>query len=296
MKYPVWKRELQKFPHEMYNAPLEQLVEFYKEHIRRDINSGRLVPAGFWQVARLFLISAMQTYAAICILLATDRPKRLMLQAGILNRSLLETLGNLMALCQAPQSRTRILERELFKTEASTLQRYRKSFGRDEKWQDYLSMYEQGLKIAAKEIRISQTYIKYPDRIRDRWPTPGRMIYGDKKRGQPPFLRGTRLAAFREIYEYHYGAQSEQAHQRGAALGVALVVDTPDGQWNPGHGESNIVSTAILFLTCILSELEHKGGYVSHPKLRELWSYLRDLDDEAKDLWRIRYSQLLKDF
>jgi len=278
----------------MYNEPLEQLVEFYKEHIRRDVNSGKLLPAGFWEVARLFLISAMQTYAAICILLADNRPKRLILQAGILNRSLLETLGNLMALCQAPQSRTRILERELFKNQAVTLQRYRKSFGNEEKWQEFLRVYEQGLEVAAKDVRISRTYIKNPDRIRDRWPTPGRMIYGDRKRGQPRFLRGTRLAAFREIYEYHYEGQSEQAHQRGAALGLALVVDKPEDQWNPGHGESNIVSTAILFLTCILSELEHKGEYVAHPKLRELWSYLRDIDDEAKDLWRIRYSQLLK--
>ena len=91
MKYPVWKRELPKFPHKMYNEPLEKLLEFYKEHIRRDVNSGKLLPAGFWEVARLFLISAMQTYAAICILLADNRPKRLILQAGILNRSLLET-------------------------------------------------------------------------------------------------------------------------------------------------------------------------------------------------------------
>jgi hypothetical protein len=136
VKYPVWKQELTEFPHKMFNEPLEQLVEFYKEHITRDVNSARLRPAGFWLVARLFLISAMQTYAAICILLVDNRPKRLMLQAGILNRSLLETLGNLMALCQAPQSRTRILERELFKNQAVTLRRYRKSFGNDEKWQE----------------------------------------------------------------------------------------------------------------------------------------------------------------
>ena len=31
VKYPVWKQELPKFPHKMYNEPLEQLVEFYKE-------------------------------------------------------------------------------------------------------------------------------------------------------------------------------------------------------------------------------------------------------------------------
>jgi hypothetical protein len=120
------------------------------------------------------------------------------------------------------------------------------------------------------------------------------MIYGDRRRRKPPFLRGTRLAVFREIYEYHYGLQSEQAHQRGAAIGVALVVDQPEMRWNPGHGESDIVSTAILFVACMLSELQHKGRYPSHPKLRELWGYLREIDEEAQDLWNIRYSRVLK--
>ena len=31
-------------------------------------------------------------------------------------------------------------------------------------------------------------------------------------------------------------------------------------QWNPGYGESNIISTALLFVACILLELEIAGG------------------------------------
>jgi hypothetical protein len=112
---------------------------------------------------------------------------------------------------------------------------------------------------------------------------------GSSRRRQPPFLRGNRRSTFKEIYESHYSHQSEQAHQRAAAVGVALLVDNPEDQWNPGHGESHILSSAILFLTCILSEIEAKGRYQGHPRLRELWAYLRDLDDEAKDLWGLRW-------
>jgi hypothetical protein len=53
---------------------------------------------------RGFLISGEQTYAAIRLLLADKRPKRLMLQGSILCRSLLETLANVLALSQAPTS------------------------------------------------------------------------------------------------------------------------------------------------------------------------------------------------
>src|SRR5262245_55718955 len=94
LTYPVLKQDLPSYPHALFNEPLEKLFEYYKEHIKRDIQSGRLHPQDFWTVARFFLISGIQTYAAILLLLQEKRPKRLMLQAGILNRSLLETLAN----------------------------------------------------------------------------------------------------------------------------------------------------------------------------------------------------------
>ena len=75
-------------------------------------------------------------------------------------------------------------------------------------------------------------------------------------------------------------------------MAVALLVENPESQWNPGAGESDIVSTALLFVACLLSELEAAGAYVPHPKLLELWSYLRDMDGEAKDLWALRYAAL----
>jgi hypothetical protein len=194
-----------------------------------------------------------------------------------------------MAICEAPKQRTKILLREAFRNQAETLQKNTQRFGSEEKWKDYLTKHSEGLELFAKEMRVSRKYIKDPKAIREQWPLPGKMIYGNQGRKLPPFLHGSRLRAFREIYESHYGSQSEQAHQRMAALGVAQIVDNPETQWNPGHGESNIASTAILFLTCVISELEHKGRFAPHPRLRELWGYLRDLDDEAKDLWLIRY-------
>jgi hypothetical protein len=49
-----------------------------------------------------------------------------------------------------------------------------------------------------------------------------------------------------------------------------MLVDNPENQWNPGQGESDVASTAMLFLTCILSEIEAAGKYDAHPKLREV--------------------------
>jgi hypothetical protein len=292
---PELKVELPGSPFPLYHEPLNVLIEFYKEHIRRDTNDGKLRPTEAWVALRGLLISAAQTYSAVCILLSEKRPKRLMLQAAILNRSLLETLGNILALCEAPKARNRILVREAYKKFALTYRKALAKFGQstDPRCMNYLDVYAKVLPHWAKSIRLSPRYVKNPDLIPDQWPTPWRMMYGDKRRKQPPFLHGKRLAVFKLIYDCHYGHQSAQAHQRADAVAAALIVDEY-AQWNPGLGESGLISDALLYMVCILAELEWKGKYPGHPRLRELWVYLIELNSEAKDLWRLRYRALLK--
>ena len=121
------------------------------------------------------------------------------------------------------------------------------------------------------------------------------MIFGRPSRNIPPLVSGSRREVLKEMYQYHYPHQSAQAHGRVASMAVALLADDPESQWNPGHAESDIVGTALLFLACILSELQAAGGYAHHQKLAEFWTYLRDLDDEAKEIWALRYQGLTTD-
>lgn len=290
---PIWKRELPATPHKLLNDLVTILVEFYSEHLRRDRRDGRLQPGEAWDLLRGFLIAAMQTYASICILLQEKRPKRLMLQAGVLNRALFEILATVLGILEDPGPRARMLLRESHKAQATRYRYLNSRWGGDPQWVEYLDLYRKGLPIIGNEIGLTPGDAMNPEVIADKWPTPGGMIYGRRSRGVQPFISGTRLDVLRKTYEYHYPYQSAQAHGRIATLAVALLVDDPDSQWNPGHGESNIVSTAVLFLTCILSELEIAGDYQRHPKLAELWTYLRNINGEATDLWTLRYEALL---
>jgi hypothetical protein len=206
-EYPKWKHEAPHIPFELINKPLMIVVEFYKEHIGRDVSGGRLKPYEYWFLMRGFLISAVQSYAAICMLLAEKRPKRLMLQADILCRSLLETLANVLALSEAPKKRSRMLLREAFRNQALRFLRLRERFQEEDKWKGYLEVYEKGLKQWAREIHLSRSVEKNPRSIRDDWPTPGVMIYGKNK--IPPCIRGTRREAIKEIYDFQMvGSQS----------------------------------------------------------------------------------------
>ena len=291
--FPVWKQKLPATPHKLLNDAVTVLVSFYDEHIRRDCADGRLQPLEAWDLLRGFLIAAMQTYASICILLAEKRPKRLMLQAGVLNRALFEILATVFGLLEDPAPRARMLVREAHKAQVIRYLYLTSRWGADPAWSEYLGVYRKGLDMGAREMGLAPEDALRPEAITDEWPTPGVMIYGRPRKKILPFISGTRLAVLKEIYQYHYPHQSAQAHGRAAAMAIALLVDNPELQWNPGYGESDVVMTALLFVTCILSELQAAGGYEPHPKLSELWTYLRDMDGEAKDLWAMRYEGLL---
>ncbi len=126
------------------------------------------------------------------------------------------------------------------------------------------------------------------------WPTPGRLLFGKPKSKIAPWVDGNVAEALKRLYAQYYPHQSELAHQRIAAVSAALVVEHPDAQWNPGHAESDLVSTVSLLLTCILSELQSAGSYARHPKLAELWRYLCTLDEDFKESLTLRYRALVE--
>ena len=288
---PTWKQALPSVPHKLLIEPANIVTEFYKEHLCLDVDSGRLQPSDAWIVLRSFLVAAAQTHAAVCILLAENRPKPLMLQAGVLNRSLFEVFAAVLALTADPEPRIKMLMREFFKMLTLRHHSLTARFGQDPDWTEYLAVYREGLPTFGQLLDIPEELRKEPARIVDQWPTPGAMVYG--RRDKPPFVSGTQLAVLKYFYESHYPLQSAQAHGRMAAVATAMLVDTPEAQWNPGHGESDLVTTALLLLVCILSEIEIAGSYAHHPKLCELWTYLRDMNGEARDVWNLRYAKRL---
>jgi hypothetical protein len=288
---PRWKQNLPGFPHKLLDDLLSLLVEFYKEHLRRDIDTGRLTPTDPWVMLRGLLLAGMQTYASICILLAEKRPKRLMLQAAILNRALFETLTTVVVVTEDPAPRGQMLAKDYYRTLALTYAHRAERFGSDRKCAEHLQAFCEHLDNIAQKLALPPEFVQDPKKIEE-WPTPGIIVRGRPGRGIAPFVSGTRLLVLEEIWKFHYGGLSAQAHGRMASVAAAMLVDDPSLQWNPGLGESNIVVDALLFMACILSEIEFAGGFKHHPKHAELWSYLRDGNDEAKELWRLRHEDL----
>ena len=289
---PKYRHEVQSVPHALIDTPLRLVVDFHLEHLERDTKDGKLRPTNFWIVNRGLLLGSMQSYANVCLLLAEKRPKPFLSQAGIINRAIFETLVNVVALIEEP-SRVDVLEREGFKNLALRYQDLQTRFGSEPKWQEYLRVYRQGLDVVSKSLRISREELNEPSKIAASWPTPWPLIFGQPKRKSAPWGTGSRQQALKMLYRRNYPHQSALAHQRIAAVSAAMLAENPEFQWNPGLGESDLVATATLLLICLLAELQAAANYPRHPRLAELWAYSREFDDEAKELWAIRYENLV---
>ena len=264
-------------------------TRYFKEHVRRGTEDGSLTPEHLWVTVRGLLISSDQTYAAICILVADRRPKTLPLQAAILSRALLEALGNLLALSEDPVKRSLRFGCDGYRSLFDEQEKLKAAFGKVPKWKTWLAGNEGLLKVHAGLLGLTSQQAANPEKhLPQRWPTPGGLL--NKKK---PMLTGTRLAAFKQVYDFWYATLSGYAHQRFRALSAAFVSDDPSLQWSPGRIESNVMSEATLFLLCILSEVEVLGRFEANVNLRAAWERVRPLDDMAETMVKLRYGKLL---
>lgn len=157
------------------------------------------------------------------------------------------------------------------------------------KWKDWLAQSEQLLKVHAALLGLTAPQANDPAKhLPKKWPTPGGLLNKRK-----PMLSGTRLTAFKQLYDFWYATLSGYAHQRLRASSAALMTDDPSLQWSPGRIESNVVFEATLFLLCILSEIEVLGGFQPNVDLRVAWERVRRLDDMSEAMVKVRYGALL---
>lgn len=279
------KRNRPRIPHSVTHRLVGILAEYYQEHVRRNRADGSLVPSDTWQFVYGFLLAAHQTYDAVCVLLAHKRPQPLLLQAATLNRALFEYLANVCAILQDPESCTQELLRDAYRTNALVYRLRLAKFAEDEQWRDYFERIVPSLEFDVKRLQLPQDWIEEPTSIPP-WPSPGRLIMGETAK-----VTGTARSVLDELYQSHYRIASAQAHGRGMATSMAIVVAHPEYQL--ADQASGYVTTAQVMLACLWTEVSIAAKFETNPKLLEYWKYMREYDAEAVDLWNLRYRDIL---
>ncbi len=287
MTPPTYVKALPKLEFDEIDTPLRQALEFYEHVIQQDVDAGRLQPPDAWLSLNTYVAVARQDYRSVLVLLDPERKKTLPVQATIVARALLEAVGNVMAILEAPQERMRILNREAFRNALETHHRYLEDFGGDPNNAAFLTMSAAWMEKWADELAITQAERAEPSLINEYWPSPGKMLIKN-----PAWITGSAHQVFKFLYDRSYSSMSEVAHQKAAVLAFARLADNPAEQWNPGMAESNIVANAILFVAILLSEIEHGGGFPRNRDLNTVWACLQRVDLHALKLWKLRYEHL----
>jgi hypothetical protein len=267
-------------------------------HLDRGVKGDLLKPSLTWLHVRGLALSSRQTYDAIALLLADrNKPNTLPLQAAILTRSLLEGLGNIMALTSSP-SAIRWFLADGYRETSRQIAVQQMRFGNRERWKGWLSQMQAMLVAEAEMIGLSERRTRNPVKTIPDWPSPYWLSRPKRVRGRktplPVLLRGNRARLFEDAHQLWYSELSSFAHQRSAAARMAIFSNDPDAHWEPGRLESNVISEGLLFYTCIMSELEAATSMPPSADLRALWTMLCDLDEHAKEFVRIRYRRLLR--
>ena len=266
-------------------------------HLERNVRNGSLQPETRWTFIWGLALSANQTHASIALLLADrNRPKTLPLQASILVRSLVEGLGNLLALIQS-RNAFRWFVADGYRRRFEQLNVQRQIFGHRKNWKEWLDKMDTVLAVEAEWARLGIRRRRRPSTTIPEWPSPywltRRRRCKARKRPLPALIKGNGARLFEDAYLLWYSVLSSYAHQRSAAAQYAIFSNDPDAHWEPGALESDVMSQAMLFYACILSELEAAITMPPSADLRVLWSLLWDVDEHAKRFIGIRYLRLL---
>lgn len=262
--------------------PLDSAFRYFRAQIER-------LPGRNWprsgeirDLLRGFIVSTQQLYAGTIILMADNRPKPLVLPAGVVARALVEGLGNLLAIAEAPDKAAGFLKDDYLNTFRKA-EYYRKRFGNTpgmEKELKKLADYARGMKLTPEEIAD-------PENRLEEWPTPRRLI----RKG---YLTGERRQVFEEIYDFWYRSLSALAHHRLMALQVAIFTEEQPNEETFFMVKSVTATLAVSVALCVLSEVEDFCRLEPNLPLRAVWGQMRDAHDIIASVYRIRYARLLK--
>jgi hypothetical protein len=285
-------------PYKRFKDAMEGAWRHVSTHLERNLKTGSLQPETRWTFIWGLALSAHQTHSAIALLLADrNKPKTLPLQASILVRSLVEGLGNLLALTGRP-SAFRWYAADGYRRLFEQLQVQREIFGHRHNWREWLARMDTVLALQAEWGRLGARRRRRPSKLIPDWPSPywltrSRSGKGYKRR-LPALVQGNRARLFEDAHRLWYSVLSSYAHQRSAAAQQAIFASDPDAHWEPGGLESDVMSQAMLFYACILSELETAARMPLSADLRVLWSLLWDADEHAKRFINIRYRRVIR--
>jgi len=259
---------------------LDSAFRYYRaqlEHLpgSRWPRSGEIV-----DLLRGFVISTQQLYAATILLMADNRPKPLVMPAGVVARALVEGLGNMLGILESPDTAPALFLRDDYRNTARRVGYFHKRFGAS----PGLEAEKRKLTEYGRALKLSPGELSDPEKTLKEWPTPYPLL----KR-----LSGERRQVFEEIYRFWYSALSAMAHHRLIALQAAVFTEDQPDEDTFIMAKSVTATLAVSVVLCVLSEIEDFCRFKPNAPLRAAWEQVRWTHDIIQSVYEKRYRRLL---
>lgn len=283
MTKPSWATEPERLDFKVVNEPLENLVRRIIVILER---KARADFSEFNFLTEKIIAGSYQTYKAIRKLVAKD-PKY-PTQAHILNRSLLDSIFIIEAFSEDPKKYPKAYAIAGYRMIWEEYTKEVRKYGNDPNWKGYLTDKKKLLEFSAKIYKLSDDERDSPQINIPYWPIPSRML-------KDKIFSNSRQLFLKELYEWHYGWESALSHFQWGGISASDFSNFPENHWHPGKFESDAVYKSILYLLIIISEIETLTDIGIKQDIKYIWTIIGSYFEEAKEIYNIRFSELLKE-
>ena len=167
--------------------------------------------------------------------------------------------------------------------------RMRTQYGTLPSWTEYLREFEEMVEAERQRWGISADQAAKPRQV-TYWPTPAKMIAAATETETKDYLR--------YLNDWFYRELSQDSHLSWPGLwrrGGYFLFDRPTDTQRAilKKARSDALSTAVILLVALLSEIEVLLRFGLATRLRYMWGLASPITDDAREIFELRYDDRL---
>jgi hypothetical protein len=291
---PSYLDDLPRIDFSVFTEPLDQLVLTVSNKLDREWPTQIEAHSASPMVLRMLVSVSNNTYRTIryiCADVPPDPSRKLeySVSAQPLARTILDALFTIVFLSEELTERTAWFMRAGWRELHEKLTRMRDQYGADPQWTSYLA--EFGAMVTSERQRwgVSDAEAANPRSV-IYWPTPAKMISAASLDETKQYLQ--------YLNDWFYRELSQDSHLSWPGLwrrGAYFLFEKPTDNQRAilNKVRSDVVSTAVILLVGILSEIELIVRFGLTTRLRYMWGLTNPLMEDAREIFEMRYANQL---
>lgn len=285
--------------------PLDQALKALENKIEREWPKEFSSYGGAQEVVLFTLKAAKNTYQTIRWICADkphyeDRKLEYCVTVPVLARTIVDQIFTIVFISEDVPNRSRLYYRAGWRELREQLNRWKSRHATDLKWTPLLKTCQERLNKSQQPWGITEDEVNDIRKI-EQWPSPSEMIgrKPNRRREKEFRIKNPNTKIYLEfLYDWFYRELSQASHQTLPGLmDAGIQLNRNQSSVNEREQlldyKSKCLRTTVSLLLALVSEIESVARFGLNEKMSYLWGLLIQYWNDAKELYDIRYSELL---